>query len=108
MRKEERLYRNSETSEKALERRLVKELNAIGLIAVKYYNPQSTGMPDRLILLEGGSVVWVELKSLGKQPTILQKVMHQKLQRMGHAVFVCSSQDEVDEVVEYCRNRFRK
>ena len=62
----ENIVRHSEVSEKAIEAYLVKRCKESGLLCLKYSNANTTGYPDRLVCLPHGNVVWVELKSKGK------------------------------------------
>lgn len=103
MNKSERIYRQSETSEKALERRLVEGVRCMGFVAVKMCDPMQGGLPDRLIVVSGGRTVWVELKSSGKRPTTLQESRIRQLRNFGHMVYVCDSIVDVDAVLDYIR-----
>lgn len=94
-----RLGRLATDSEKIIERYLVRACAAIGVKALKYSNSNESGFPDRLLLLHGGSVVWVELKSKGRHPSALQKIRHEELRRMGHRVEVIDSKQGVDDLV---------
>lgn len=89
---------HSERSEKALEAYLRERARHFGLKALKYYNPDMAGYPDRLVLLPGGRVVWVELKSTGRKPNALQRVRHAELRRLGHAVYVADSRRKIDSI----------
>jgi glucosamine--fructose-6-phosphate aminotransferase (isomerizing) len=52
-------------SEKAIERYLVEEVARRGGICLKYDNPHAVGFPDRLVILPGHPLAWVEVKSRG-------------------------------------------
>ena len=71
-------------SEKTLEARLVREIEARGGMALKYTSQFHRGIPDRICLLPGGLSVFVELKSTGKKPTKLQQHALERLDQMGH------------------------
>lgn len=73
-------------SEKTLEARLVREIEARGGMALKYTSQYHRGIPDRICLLPGGLSVFVELKSTGQKPTKLQMHAIRKLIKMGHRV----------------------
>jgi len=75
-------------SEKLVERRLVEEVEERGGWAVKMLPFQFAGLPDRLCLMPGGRVFFVELKSTGKSPSPKQEQVHAKLRRLGFAVYV--------------------
>lgn len=79
---------NLHNTEKWLERELVKKIEARGGLALKYANANQTGYPDRLVLLPGGRLVFVELKTKGRKPTKLQSLRHEQLRGLGFPVFV--------------------
>lgn len=59
------------------------------------------GWPDRLVLLPGGVVLFVELKRpVGGVFEPLQLRIHSKLRRLGMAVVVCWTKRDVDFVLE--------
>lgn len=91
--------KHSEESEKSLERYLAAEAARLGCKALKYYNPASTGWPDRILLLPGGLCVWIELKSKGERPRPLQAHRHGSLRDMGHRVYTCDSRDKIDRML---------
>lgn len=86
-------------SEKALERRLVKECEKQGLLCLKYTNAIQAGYPDRQIVLPDGMVVWAEIKSRGKKPTPLQERRHEQLRRLGHRVDIIDSPESIDHLM---------
>lgn len=87
-------------SEKLIEAKLVAEVkNKLGGIAFKFLSTV-TGLPDRICLLPGGRVFFVELKTTGKHPTPMQKVVHRKLQKLGFRVEVVSSSLEIDRLIK--------
>ena len=51
--------------EKTVEQKLVAAVRHMGGIAPKFVSPGLDGMPDRLILLPGGRVGFVECKAPG-------------------------------------------
>ena len=71
-------------SEKTLEARLVREIEARGGMALKYTSQFHRGIPDPICLLPGGLSIFVELKSTGKKPTKLQGHAMKRLNEMGH------------------------
>lgn len=91
--------RYSEESEKALERYLGERLRLSGGISLKYHNATSTGWPDRICLLPGGHVFWVELKSKGKNPTPLQAHRQSQLRDLKFHVYTCDSRDKIDRAL---------
>ena len=57
-------------------------------------------MPDRIVLLPDGKVIWVELKTKGGSLEEIQKLRHAELQRLGHPVVVLWDKDDVDNLIE--------
>lgn len=79
-----------------LERRVVARITALGGMAYKFASPSRRGVPDRLCLLPGGRVVFVEVKAPGRKPTALQQAEHERLRALGFDVRVVDSLDEVE------------
>ena len=86
-------------SEKTLEARLVREIEARGGMALKYTSQFHRGIPDRICLLPGGLSIFVELKSTGKKPTKLQQHAMEQLDRMGHPNTVIDSTEKLEELL---------
>ena len=81
--------------EKTLERKLVQAVKASGGIAPKFISPGFDGMPDRIVLLQGGRACFAEIKAAGKTPRALQLKRHEQLQDLGFQVFVI---DDVKQI----------
>ena len=94
------IFHHSERSEKSLERYLVARVEELGGKALKYYNANATGYPDRLCMLPGGIMFWTELKSRGKKSRPLQELRQNQLIGLGQKVYVCDSVQAVDNVIE--------
>lgn len=86
-------------SESALERRLVAEARKAGGMCLKFTSPSTRGVPDRIVLLPGGVMSFVELKAPGRKPTRLQRIMHERIRELGFRVAVVDSLDGIGEVV---------
>lgn len=89
---------NKKESEKTLEARLVREIEARGGMALKYTSQFHRGFPDRIVLLPPGVLTFVELKSTGQKPTKLQKHAMGKLFMLG---FDCKVIDSTESLNEY-------
>ena len=83
--------KSAETSEKVFERTLSKYVEDIGGMAVKLLSQFLRGLPDRMFLLKGGVVIFVEFKSTGKKPTKIQEYIHKRIQALGFPVIVVDS-----------------
>ena len=87
-------------SEKTLEARLVREIEARGGMALKYTSQFHRGIPDRICLLPGGVVVFVELKSTGRKPTKLQQHAIKELRSLGFDCWVIDRPEEMDRMLK--------
>lgn len=95
------IFRHAELSEKSIEHYLVIRVEKeMGGKALKYYNANSTGYPDRMIILPGGVLFWVETKTKGQKVRKLQAHRHEVLRSLGQVVYVCDSIESVDEVLD--------
>lgn len=54
------------------------------------------GIPDRLVLMPGGQLVFVELKAPDRRPTLTQAKVHERLRRLGFRVEVLDGIEAVD------------
>lgn len=74
--------------EKDIERWLGNQLKNLGCIYMKFVSPGNDGVPDRIIVLPGGSVVFVELKDTNGKLMANQRVQISRLRKQGALVFV--------------------
>ena len=86
-------------SEKTLEARLVREIEARGGMALKYTSQFHRGIPDRICLMPGGVTFFVELKSTGKKPTKLQDHAMDKLEKLGFLTRIVDSTESLDRLL---------
>ena len=86
--------------ERTIEQKLAARTRAMGGIAPKFTSPGFDGMPDRLVLLPGGRMGFVELKAPGIKPRPLQLVRHRLLRRLGFKVYVIDEINQIDSVLE--------
>lgn len=94
-----KIQHHSELSEKSIEHYLVERVKAMSGECLKYSNPHTIGYPDRIVLLPGGRVMWVELKSYGERPRAIQLRRIERLRQLGQEVHVCDSRQAVDAIV---------
>jgi len=94
------IKKGAEMREREIEKYLVKRVKELGGKAFKFVSPGNDGVPDRLVCLPGGRVLFVELKSPGKKPTPLQLKQIDFLRSLGFDVFVADSRDVVDSILK--------
>ena len=89
--------------EKIIEQHLVKAEKNSGGIAPKLVCPGFDGMPDRLVLLPGGKIGFVEVKAPGKEPRPLQVARHGLLRRLGFKVYVLDAPEQIGGILDEIR-----
>lgn len=86
--------------EKELEKKLVQATKNMGGLALKFTSPGFSGMPDRLLLLPGGKIAFVEVKAHGKKPRSQQVKRHKDLKRLGFKVYVLDEPKQIDLILK--------
>ena len=79
--------------EKDIERALYARVKALGGLCEKFVSPGRRSIPDRIITLPGGVIIFVEVKAPGKKPTSLQERDHAARRRLGCRVDVIDSME---------------
>ena len=82
-------------SEKRVEALLVSGVKRMGGLAYKFVSPGNSGVPDRIILMPGGKIYFVELKREDGQLTNLQKRQINRIQKLDCQVDVLHGMVEV-------------
>jgi len=86
--------------ESKIEAKLVRMVRARGGLCYKFVSPGNPGVPDRLVVLPGGRVVFVELKTEVGRLASIQKWQLEQLRKRGVEVRVLKGLDEVERFVE--------
>ena len=86
--------------EKIVEQHLVKAVKSSGGIAPKLVSPGFDGMPDRLVLLPGGKIGFVEVKAPGKMPRPLQVSRHRLMEKLGFSVHVLDGPEKIGGILD--------
>ncbi len=80
-----------------------------GVLCLKFVSPGCTGVPDRIILLPGGKVIFVELKRPKKKERVRQLYIQERLRDLGFPVYSSVDSDaKIDEVIDRCRNEINE
>ena len=90
-------------TEAAIERKLVQGVKALGGRAYKFVSPGNTGVPDRMVILPGGRVVFVELKTERGRLSRVQEFQIGIMERLGCEVKVLYGQEGVTWFLDICR-----
>ena len=87
--------------ENEVEGHLRRRVEKVGGICVKFLPDFARGFPDRIVLLPGGVLVWVETKRpQGGVLSPVQKVQHVLLRRLGQRVEVVWTKDQADALID--------
>ncbi|MGM9555066.1 MAG: VRR-NUC domain-containing protein [Oscillospiraceae bacterium] len=87
--------------ERDVESRLVSRAAALHGACVKFIPDNKRGMPDRIVMLPGGVLVWVETKKpKGGALSAVQKHRHKQLGALGQRVCVCWTIEQVDKLMD--------
>ena len=86
--------------EKGVENYLRHHLAEVGLKCIKFIPDHANGMPDRMVLLPGKRVMWVELKTDNGKLSEIQKYQHRILRDLGHEVVVVWNKEEADKLLD--------
>ena len=82
--------------EKDIENTLVRRVKTLGGMCEKFTSPGRRSVPDRIITMPGGRIVFVELKNTGKKPTALQLRDHDRRRALGCDVRVIDNMEDVN------------
>lgn len=86
----------NEIRERDIESALVVRVKALGGLCEKFTSPGKRSVPDRIVTMPGGRIVFVELKAPGKRPTALQVRDHARRRALGCEVIVIDTLEAVD------------
>ncbi|UED81938.1 VRR-NUC domain-containing protein [Lysinibacillus sp. CD3-6] len=91
-------------TESQIENYLKQEIEKLNGLCLKFVSPGNKGVPDRIIILPNGNVVFAELKN-GKQGRLsaLQVRMQAVLKRLKCRTYVLTTKTEVDKLIAELR-----
>lgn len=85
--------------EKTIEKKLWDAVKATGGVAPKFVSPGLDGVPDRLVLLPGGRIAFIEVKAPGKTMRPLQVRRKRQLEALGFSVYCIDSPEQIGGIV---------
>ena len=86
--------------EKTIEQKFTAAVRTAGGLALKFASPGFDGVPDRIALLPGGRMAFVEVKAPGKKPRPLQKARHRLLRQLGFKVYVLDDVGQIGGIID--------
>lgn len=90
--------------EKTIEQKFREAVRNAGGLALKFTSPGWDGMPDRLALLPGGRMAFVEVKAPGKKPRPLQLARHRTLRQLGFRVYMLDDEKQIGGIIDEIKN----
>lgn len=85
-------------NESRIEKRLKKEIEQIGGKALKFVSPGVTGVPDRIVLLPHGRIIFIELKAPGEKLRVIQEYRAKELRTLGFRVECI---DTIEKIMDF-------
>lgn len=88
-------------TEKQLEQKLIQAVKSKGGIAYKFVSPGHAGVPDRLVILPGGKIGFVEVKKPNEGK--LRKIQERELNRLtalGCKCYVLDNQKQILKIIK--------
>ena len=89
--------------ESTIEKHLVKAVRKSGGLALKFVSPGWAGVPDRLILMPGGKLAFVEMKAPGHTLRPLQVRRKRQLETLGFSVYCIDELGQIGGVLDEIR-----
>lgn len=85
--------------ERDIEAKLKRAVEREGGLCLKFLSSVA-GVPDRLVLMDGGKIAFVELKAPGRKPRKVQEVWIKRLRNLGFRVEVIDSEKGIREFMQ--------
>lgn len=83
--------------ESGFEKKLCDYIKSLGGKAYKWVSPGASGVPDRIAILPGGRVIFIEVKRPGLSDglSVRQKKVRRTLERLGCTVWRVSDMEDL-------------
>lgn len=88
-----------EKRERDIEKWLRRQIERAGGRFMKFISPGNDGAPDRIAIMPGGRIWFVELKKDGERPAPKQVWQIDRLQKLGCQVTVLAGQRQAEDWV---------
>ena len=85
--------------ERDIQAKIRKKIIALGGLCVKV-DASKRGWPDLTVILPGGTVLFLEVKTPTGRVSKIQAYMHNQLREVGANVYVVSSPEQVTAIIE--------
>lgn len=85
--------------ESDIERHLVRRVKDAGGKAYKFVSPTNRGVADRLVVLPGGRVWFIEVKKIGGRLSPLQRFFAEEIKVLGCNYAIVWTKEDVDAFI---------
>jgi hypothetical protein len=89
--------------EREIEKKFGEEMQKLGCLVCKFTSPGKAGVPDRLVILPGGSVWFAEMKRPGGKLRPRQVFWKKQMESLGAKYYVVDSYEAIANVVNDAR-----
>lgn len=86
--------------EKEIEKILTLEVKKRGGLALKFVSPAMAGVPDRIVMMKGGKVAFIEIKALGCKLRPLQVKRKRQLEDLGFLVYCIDTKEQIGGILD--------
>ena len=86
--------------EKEIERKLIEGIRKLGGRTYKWVSPGNNGVPDRIVIMPGGRILFCELKTTTGRVSKLQRLQIRLLSNLGCNVQVLYGIDGVQDLLD--------
>lgn len=102
-----RYNKHTVVKESVIENYLVKKVEAVGGLAIKFNPHNNRGLPDRICFFPGGFVLLVEVKRPGERPRKNQERQLETFRKLGFQATWADTQARVDRLITWVREHLR-
>ena len=77
-----------------------KRAETLGCLLLKWVSPGNDGVPDRILIIPGGHVWFIEFKTTAGRLSKIQQLWQQRLKERGCKAIVIRGKEEAAELAE--------
>ena len=92
-------------TEKEVERYLDAEIKKLGGFTRKWVSPNYVGVPDRIIFMPKGHIVFVEVKTNTGHLTVRQQRELEMINNIGATAYACFGKKGVDDLIYWLEEK---